>query len=40
MDDKATGAVGDIGEFDGRGVVCFAKDDIGAAELFPLGFAA
>ena len=31
MDDKAAAAGSDIGEFDGRGVVCFAKDDIGAA---------
>ena len=40
MDDKAAAAGSNIGEFDGRGVVCCAKDDIGAAgEFDPLGSA-
>ena len=37
MDDKAAAAGGDIGELDGRGVVCFAKDDIGTAGIFSIG---
>ena len=31
MDAKAAAAGSDVGELDGRGVVCCAKDDIGAA---------
>ena len=31
MDDKAAAAGSDVGELNGRGVVCCAKDDIGTA---------
>ena len=37
MDDKAAAAGSDIGELNGRGVVCCAKDDIGAAGRRSIG---
>ena len=37
MDDKAACSISDIGELNGRGVVCFAKDDIGAAGRRSIG---